>query len=583
LAAAAVPRSYCLLLRDAAPTGSILTDVFGFSEVGRESSTISFKAEEIEIGGIVDIRVAGDLPRGQQGGGSVHHIAFRATDDEVEFATMKRLVDNHGIRTTDQKDRNYFRSLYFREPGDVPFEIATDIPGFAVDEPVASLADAIDRRRFILVLEILVTISTAAFAFLVTIERVTPTILLLFMLVLGVFEALEAPSWQAIVPELVPREDLGSAVAANSVGVNISRAIGPALAGIIVAAIGIAAPFWLVAISNSGVIGVFWWWRPRRAAAQALPAERVVGAIGAGLRYGRYNRHLRVTLARSIGLFLFASEYWALLPLIARQQIAGGPELYGILLGSIGAGALAGAVVLPTVKSKIGANGLVIAGEVGTCVALVLYGLSGEATLAISASAIAGMSWIAAISNLNVSAQLSLPDWVRGRGLAMYVTVFFGAMTVGSAIWGEPASHVGLPVTHFIAAAGALVAIPLTARWKLLSGGAIDLSPSMHWPALVVTGKVQTDAGSVMVTVEYRVDPANRENFLDAVGKLAAERKRDGAYAWGIFQDTANEGRFVETFFVESWLEHLRQHGRVTKADRVLEQRVHHLLREPAW
>jgi glyoxalase family protein len=132
-----------LLLREAAPTGAILTDVFGFSEIGREGSTVRFKAEGTDIGGIVDIRVAGDFLRGRQGGGSVHHIAFRAADDEAEFAMMRKLAENHGIRTTDQKDRNYFRSLYFREPGGVLFEIATDIPGFAVDEPVSSLGQSL--------------------------------------------------------------------------------------------------------------------------------------------------------------------------------------------------------------------------------------------------------------------------------------------------------------------------------------------------------------------------------------------------------------------------------------------------------
>jgi glyoxalase family protein len=132
-----------LLLREAAPTGAILTNVFGFTEVGREDSKVRFKVGGTEIGGIVDIRVAGDFLRGRQGAGSVHHIAFRAADDEAEFAMMNKLAENHGIRTTDQKDRNYFRSLYFREPGGMLFEIATDIPGFAIDEPFASLGKSL--------------------------------------------------------------------------------------------------------------------------------------------------------------------------------------------------------------------------------------------------------------------------------------------------------------------------------------------------------------------------------------------------------------------------------------------------------
>jgi hypothetical protein len=184
------------------------------------------------------------------------------------------------------------------------------------------------------------------------------------------------------------------------------------------------------------------------------------------------------------------------------------------------------------------------------------------------------VSWIAVLSSLNVSAQVALPEWVRGRGLAMFVTVFFGTLSLGSAIWGQVAGMIGLPAAHFIAAAGALVAIPLTLRWKLQTGAEIDLTPSMHWPAPIVAHEVEQDRGPVLVTVEYRIDPRDREPFLAALEKLGQERRRDGAYAWGVFEDAALEGRMVETFLVESWLEHLRQHERVTNADRVLQDAV---------
>jgi MFS family permease len=276
-----------------------------------------------------------------------------------------------------------------------------------------------------------------------------------------------------------------------------------------------------------------------------------------------------------VAFFLFASAYWALLPLVAHNQIAGGPELYGTLLGAIGAGAVGGAFALPWLKAKIGPDRTVGAGTVGTAVTLVLFGLARGPVLGLSASIIAGVSWIAVLASLNVSAQVAVPDWVRGRGLAMFVTVFFGAMTVGGVVWGQVAEIVGLPATHFIAAAGALIAIPLTWRWKLQTGAGIDLTPSMHWPAPVITHEVENDEGPVLVTVEYRIDPGSREAFLTALEKLAHQRRRDGAYAWGVFEDLAKEGRFLETFLVESWLEHMRQHQRVTNADRILQNVVH--------
>lgn len=460
-------------------------------------------------------------------------------------------------------------------------QVATSLPMFLFAFPAGALADIIEKRRFILALEITVTIVSALFAALLTANLVGPTTLLLFMFMVGSCAALEAPAWQSIVPQLVPGDDLPAAVAANSVGVNISRAVGPALAGVLIASLGITAPFWIDAFSNLGTIAVFLWWRPRRQHQSSLPAEHFASAIRAGFRYVAYNRPLRATLGRAMGFFLFASAYWALLPLVARNQIAGGPELYGLLLGAIGAGAVGCAFILPRIKAKCGADGLVVLGEIGTAFTLALLAIAREPLLAVLACIIAGMSWIAAIATLNVSAQVSLPDWVRGRGLAMYVTVFFGSMTVGSVIWGEFAAVLGLSAAHFVAAAGALVAIPLTWRWKLQTGAAMDLTPSMHWPAPVLTTTVENDAGPVLVLVEYRIDPADREHFLDAVSTLVRERKRDGAYDWGVFQDTAEAGRFVETFLVESWLEHLRQHERVTNADRIVETKVRRFLRSP--
>ena len=366
-------------------------------------------------------------------------------------------------------------------------QAAASLPMFLFALPAGSLADIIDKRRSILALEVLVTLVSVVFAGLVSTDLVTARTLLLFMFVSSTLSALEAPAWQSIVPQLVPKEDLSAAVTANSVGVNISRAVGPALAGVIIAGFGIAAPFWLDAFSNAGVIAVFLGWRTSHGHLRTLPAERFNSAIRTGIRYARNNRRLRATQLRAVGFFLFASAYWALLPLVARKQIAGGPELYGVLLAGIGCGAVSCAFVLPRLKAKLGANGLVTLAEVGTAITLLLFRLFREPIMAAGASLIAGMSWIAVVANLNMSAQVALPNWVRGRGLAMYVTVFFGTMTISSVLWGEMAGLTGLPVTHFIAAAGALWAIPLTQRWKLQTGAGLDLSPSMHWPEPIVT------------------------------------------------------------------------------------------------
>jgi MFS family permease len=453
-------------------------------------------------------------------------------------------------------------------------QAATTLPMFLFALPAGAVADIFDKRKFLIVVEAVTTAVSALFAALVWRGWATPGNLLLFTFLIGAASALAAPAWQSIVPQLVPKEDLQPAIAANSVGINISRALGPALGGLTIAGLGIAAPFWFNAISNLGIVGALMWWRPPAKPARHLPAERFGGALRAGFRYARHNPHLRATLMRAVGFFLFGSAYWALLPLVARGQIAGGPELYGVLLGAIGAGAVGGAFALPWLKAKLGPDRLMAAGSLGTALALVLYGIAREPITALAASVTAGIAWIAVLATLNVSAQVALPDWVRGRGLAMFVTAFYGAMTLGSAIWGHVAGLIGLPAAHFIAAAGALVAVPLTWRWKLQTGAAIDLMPSMHWPVPLTAREVEHEQGPVLVTVEYRIRPSDRDAFLAAVAKLARERRRDGAYAWGVYEDAAEPGRLLETFLVESWLEHMRQHERVTKADRAVQEAV---------
>jgi predicted MFS family arabinose efflux permease len=462
-------------------------------------------------------------------------------------------------------------------------QVATSLPMFLFALPAGALADVFDKRRFLIALEGATTLVSAIFAALVGLGHVTPIVLLCFMFLIGVGGALTAPAWQAIVPQLVPAQDLMPAVAANSVGINISRAVGPALAGTTIGLLGIAAPFWVNAISNLGVIAALWWWRAPRTPSSRLPLERFSSAMVTGIRHARHNRHLRATLVRAVAFFLFASAYWALLPLLARDRLHGGPELYGVLLGAIGAGAIAGAFILRWAKAKLGPDRMVAAGTIGTAGALALYGIARGPTLALIASAVAGASWIAVLSNLNVSAQVALPNWVRGRGLALFVTVFFGTMTLGSALWGEAASAVGLPLTHFLAAAGALLAVPLTWAKKLQTGAGVDLTPSMHWPVPVVTPDIDHDRGPVLVTIEYQLAAEkDREALLAALEKLSQERRRDGAYEWGMFEDTAEKLCFLETFLVESWLEHLRQHERVTKADRVVQEHISKLLAQPA-
>jgi predicted MFS family arabinose efflux permease len=451
-------------------------------------------------------------------------------------------------------------------------QVANSLPMFLVAIPAGALVDIVDKRKLLIFSEILISSISMLFAVLVLLHLVTPARLLLFVFLVAVANAVTTPGYQAIVPMLVPKRDLPSAVAANSAGVNVSRAVGPALGGALLGALGVAAPFWVNAVSNFGAIGVLIWWRPPRRKPALLPPEHLLSAVRTGLRHARYNGSLSATLIRSAGFFLFASAYWALLPLIARSQIAGGPMLYGVLLGSIGASAVGGAVVLPWLNDRLGLDGLAATGTLGTALATAMFGLARDPITALGAGLIAGASWMAVLSSLNTAAQIALPGWVRGRGLAIYVTVMFGSLSLGSAIWGQAAASLGIGPALFAAAAGCAATALLLRRWRLQTASGLDLSPSMHWASPMTTGDFDGDRGPVLVIVAYQIDPQNREGFLEALERVGRERRRDGAYDWRVFEDPSAKGRFVETFLSDSWVEHLRQHQRVTKADRAFEE-----------
>ncbi|HWE07558.1 MAG TPA: MFS transporter [Rhizomicrobium sp.] len=450
-------------------------------------------------------------------------------------------------------------------------QVANSLPMFLFAIPAGALTDIVDKRKFLIAGEISIAAVATAFAALVWLHLVTPITLLLFAFLVAAGDALTSPAYQAIVPLLVPKTDLPKAVVANSAGINVSRAVGPALGGALLGVFGIAAPFWINAVSNFGSIGALvWWHEPVRSGAR-LPPEHLLSAIRSGFRYARYNASLIATLIRAAGFLLFASAYWALLPLVVRNQIGGGPMLYGILLGAIGASAVGGAFLLPWLNDRLVPDRVAAAGTLGTAAATALYGLAHEGVTALAASLLAGVSWMTMLSVLNISAQYALPEWVRGRGLAIYVTVMFGALSLGSAIWGQAATVLGLGPALFIAAAGCATGIPLLGRWRLQMAKGLDLSPSIHWPVPVMTADFDAHRGPVMVMVTYEIDPRNREQFLEALDQVGRERRRDGAYQWQVFEDPNKKGCFVETFLSDSWLDHLRQHERVTNADHAQE------------
>lgn len=454
---------------------------------------------------------------------------------------------------------------------------ATTFPIFLLAMPAGALADILDRRHYLIMVQIWLALVAGLLGFLTLSGITTPWTLVTLTFAMGIGTALMMPAWAAITPELVPRSELQSAIALNGLGINVARAIGPAIAGVIISLAGTSAVFVLNALSYLFVIFVLLRWQ-RAVPVSTLPGERFFSALRSGFRFARHAPDLQAAVIRGCGFFLFASASWALLPLLVKNLENSDSQTFGILVASIGAGAVAGAFVLPKLREKISRDRLVALATVLYAGAMLALATFDQLIFLCLAMAVSGVAWIAVLSSLQVAAQMALPNWVRSRGLAVFMAIFMGSMAFGSLLWGKVAEMTSISDALVIAAAGAVVAVALTWRWHIGGIEKIDLTPSMHWPTPMVHDAVAHDRGPALVTIQYEVQSDKTDDFLNAIYTLGKHRRRDGAFAWGVFEDTEIPNHFIEFFSVESWLEHLRQHERVTDADRVLQTEIHTLL-----
>jgi MFS family permease len=450
-------------------------------------------------------------------------------------------------------------------------QAASNLPFFLLALPAGALADVVDRRRLLLVSLAGLTVSAAALGALTALGLAGPRALLGFTFAIGVGSTFLAPALLAILPELVPRGEIPAAVSLNGISMNLARALGPALGGLLVAAAGAAATFLANAVSFVGLLAVVLRWRraPREA---RLPPEAFVGAMRAGMRYLRHSPPLQLVLVRVAVFALPASALWALLPLYAKDQLGLAATGYGVLLGFFGAGAVLGGLALPRLRTRLGAQGVTTAAALLFAAALVVLGTTRRFSLAGASLVGAGAGWLALLTVLSAAAQLSLPAWVRARGLASYLLVLFGSLALGSALWGGIAESEGVP--RALLGAGLAVAVSrlFVHRLRLPEGDGPDLTPAPRWPDPQLVEITDPDPGPVLVTVEYEVEPAEIPAFVRAMQRVGRIRLRDAALRWNLWADAGRPGRFLEGFVVESWVEHLRQHERITAADREVQQ-----------
>ena len=451
-------------------------------------------------------------------------------------------------------------------------QAASSLPMFLFALPSGVMADIVDRRKYLLFSQLWVFIAAAGLTLLSFTGHVTPTVLLAATFLLSVGAAMSSPPFQAIVPDLVSKPELGSAVALNSLGVNISRAIGPALGGFLLSLAGPWMVFALNALSVMGVAWVLWRWRPAPSV-QRLPPEHFFSAVRSGIRYVHAAPVLRNVLVRTVAFFVFGSAGWALLPLVARRELGLGPAGYGVMLACIGLGAIAGAILLPRLRQRLNADRLMVAASLTFAITMLALAFVRHFWLLNLFEFFTGFAWIAVLSTLNLGAQRSAARWVKARALAVYLTVFFGSMTAGSAVWGQIASQFGTPASLVVATLGMVLASMTVFRWKLEKDPDLNLDLSGQ-PLDGVEIELPNERGPVLVSHEYIIDPQNTRAFLEAVHELRRVRRRAGAMSWAVYEDIERPGLFIETFLMGSWIEHLRQQERHTMNDLLLQSRV---------
>lgn len=450
-------------------------------------------------------------------------------------------------------------------------QTSASLPILILALPAGALADIVDRRRLLLFSQGWMLIAAGALGLLTIRREVTPWSLLGLSLALGIGSAMNAPAWQAIVPELVPREELTVAVSIGGINFNLARALGPALGGIIVAWAGAGATFILNAASFLAVMAVlFEWDRPHTS--NVLPAERVMGAIRAGVRYTRYAPALDAVLVRTAAFIIGASALWAILPILARFELGMSAAGYGGLLAFFGIGAIVAGASLPRM-SRISRNASAGAAALWFALAMVGLGFARNVVAVYFLMAMAGASWTVTMTVFNVAAQLSVPAWVQGRALAVYQVVLQGGMAAGSVLWGWVAEREGARIAIYCAAAAVGVGLAAMLRFRLAADSELELEQFSR-PAPKTQLEINPEAGPVLVTIRYQIEPEKAREFAAAMRQMRRVRLRDGAVFWGLFFDAAQPRRFIEYFIVESWVEHLRQHARGVEADRAIESMV---------
>ena len=452
-------------------------------------------------------------------------------------------------------------------------QTASTLPVFLLGLPSGALADIVDRRRYYAGTQLWVSVNALLLAGLSLAGLLSAPLLLLLTFSNGIGLALRWPVFAAIVPTTVTRDLLPQALALNGIAMNLSRVVGPVLAGVLISTVSPAAVFVLNALLAAVAFWLVLRWPGEPQRASALPGERFFGAMRAGMNFAWQSPRLKVVLLRIFLFFLQSTALVALLPLVALQLHGGGPTSFTLMLSSLGAGAIVAALSFPRWRARWNRDQFVATGSLAQAALSTLIVAVPEIWIALPAMVLLGMAWISVANSLVVSAQTALPDWVRARGMSIYQMALMGGSAAGSIVWGQVAGASSVRTAVIAAAVFGVAVVLATRRLSIEGGGEIDFSPVPLTRLPPVAIEIRPDEGPVMVTVDYLIDPSQAAAFAEVMQRTRRARLRQGALSWGLFRDTAQPGRYVEYFVDENWLEHQRRLERFSAFDAQLRER----------
>ncbi|OYU19819.1 MAG: MFS transporter [Rhodobacteraceae bacterium PARR1] len=450
---------------------------------------------------------------------------------------------------------------------------AATLPVMLFSIVAGAIADSFDRRRVLLIAQLFMMINAVLLTVVVTSGQITPWLLLGSLFLAGCGTALHAPSWQASVGDVVPRDVIPAAVTLNGMAVNLTRSVGPAVGGVVVAAAGAGAAFALNAVSFVPMVWALLRWKPAPAPA-SLPREDFGRAIWAGLRYVSMSPNLLTVIFRGFVFGLVAIAILALLPIVARDRLQGGAVTFGLLLAAFGIGAIAGGFANARMRARFSNETVVRLAFLGVAISAGLVAVSRETWATCLFLLPAGASWVLALSLFNTVVQLSTPRWVLGRTLSIYQTASFGGMTAGGWLWGTIAEGHGLPVALTIAGVVALAGAAMGLRFALPDQVALNLDPLNHFKEPDLQLELQPRSGPIMILIEYEIAQADVQAFLDAMSQRRRIRIRDGAQHWVLLRDLENPDLWKEAYHVPTWVEYVRHNHRRTQADADINARL---------